>query len=169
MKKVKEQSTQVVSARIDRALVAQFDQAARAAGLDRNSLIERLIRAHLAIVAPAAPSARSRSVDPVLIALLDEVRKLFSDCDRRNSDLIVCRLPWSARARGDWPADAKHSATSTLARLNPPLITAGAGGRYRLNRRAWSEPAAINEIRRHWQYEQSPPGRTDQERAELTT
>lgn len=57
MRKTKEPTTQIVSARIERDLVPQLDQAARAAGLDRNSLIDRLIRSHLAIFAPA-PTGR---------------------------------------------------------------------------------------------------------------
>ena len=41
--------TGIVSARIDRDLIAQLDAAARAAQIDRNTLIERLIRAHMLI------------------------------------------------------------------------------------------------------------------------
>ena len=53
----KYQTTAIVSSRIDRALVPQLDAAARAAGTDRNTLIERLIRAHLMTISPMAASS----------------------------------------------------------------------------------------------------------------
>ena len=50
-------TTQVISSRIDRNLVPALDAAARAAGTDRNTLIERLIRAHLMTISPMAASS----------------------------------------------------------------------------------------------------------------
>ena len=78
----------------------------------------------------------------------ETISALFADCAQRGDDLIVGRLPWSAR--GDWPAESKRVALAALARLDPPLIEAGAGGRYRLNRRAWCHPIALTAIRHHW-------------------
>ena len=53
----KYQTTAIVSSRIDRALVPQLDAAARAAQTDRNTLIERLIRAHLMTISPMTASS----------------------------------------------------------------------------------------------------------------
>ena len=50
-------TTQVISSRIDRDLVPALDAAARAAQTDRNTLIERLIRAHLMTISPMTASS----------------------------------------------------------------------------------------------------------------
>ena len=53
----KYQTTAIVSSRIDRDLVPALDAAARAAQTDRNTLIERLIRAHLMTISPMTASS----------------------------------------------------------------------------------------------------------------
>ena len=105
---------------------------------------------HPAPALAAAPprSASAATADPLLVAVLETISALFADCAQRGDDLIVGRLAWSAR--GDWPAESKRAALAALARLDPPLIEAGAGGRYRLNRRAWCHPIALTAIRHHW-------------------
>ena len=58
--------TGIVSARIDRDLIAQLDAAARAAQIDRNTLIERLIRAHMMINPVNLVSPMTASSPPTL-------------------------------------------------------------------------------------------------------
>ena len=53
----KYQTTAIVSSRIDRDLVPALDAAARAAQTDRNTLIERLIKAHLMTISPMTASS----------------------------------------------------------------------------------------------------------------
>ena len=91
--------------------------------------------------APAPP-------DSGCLAMLDAAGKLFDDCAQRGDNLIVTRLPWSQR--GEWNAEMKRLALDVLARLDPPLLLAGDGGRWRLNSGAWCKPLALSAIRRRW-------------------
>ena len=88
------------------------------------------------------------TADPVLIELLETIDRLYADCARRGDDLITERLPWSAR--GTWSAEAKRRTDATLKRLDPPLIVAGAGNRYRLNRAARCSAIALAAVRQNW-------------------
>ena len=97
---------------------------------------------------PAMATVQAQQGDPALIAMLETINGLFADCARRADDLIIDRLPWSAR--GPWSAEAKRRADATLQRLDPPLIVAGAGGRYRLNRANWCAGIAMQAIRQNW-------------------
>jgi hypothetical protein len=76
-------------------------------------------------IAPAQP-------DRALVAMLQAIGELYADCERRDSDTITTRLPWSAR--GDWSARDKERAQAVLDTFDPALIIAGEGNRYRLNR-----------------------------------
>ena len=98
--------------------------------------------------APPRPRHAAQTADPALVNMLQTVSDLFDDSATRADDLITIRLPWSAR--GQWPAETKRAAEQTLRRLDPPLIIAGAGNRYRLNRAAWCKGLAINAIRQNW-------------------
>ena len=98
--------------------------------------------------APPRPSHAAQQPDPALVNMLQTVSDLFDDAAARADDLIAIRLPWSAR--GTWPAETKRRAEQTLRRLDPPLIVAGAGNRYRLNRAAWCKGIALNAIRQNW-------------------
>ena len=61
---MKEPTTQIVSARIDRGMVAQLDAAARSAGTDRNGFIARSIRAALTLTQPQPPTAPPQQKAP---------------------------------------------------------------------------------------------------------
>ena len=98
--------------------------------------------------APPRPRHAAQTADPALVNMLQTVSDLFDDSATRADDLITIRLPWSAR--GQWPAETKRAAEQTLKRLDPPLIIAGAGNRYRLNRAAWCKGLALNAIRQNW-------------------
>ena len=76
----------------------------------------------------AAPPA---STDPTLTVLLTALATLYETVDPSNP-LIKTALPWSARSTAIPPAQ-KERITDLLDRLDPPLITQGAGGRYYLN------------------------------------
>lgn len=76
----------------------------------------------------AAPAA---STDPTLTVLLTALATLYETVDPSNP-LIKTALPWSARSTAIPPAQ-KEKITDLLDRLEPPLITQGAGGRYYLN------------------------------------
>jgi hypothetical protein len=91
-------------------------------------------------IKPAQPSEALRN-------LLQAVREIYADCERRNSDTITSRLPWSAR--GEWAARDKERARAVLESFDPALIEAGDGGRYRLNRQ-WSQADAELKIIKSW-------------------
>jgi hypothetical protein len=91
-------------------------------------------------IKPAQPSQALRN-------LLQAVREIYADCERRNSDTITSRLPWSAR--GEWAARDKERARAVLESFDPALIEAGDGGRYRLNRQ-WSQADAELKIIKLW-------------------
>ena len=86
--------------------------------------------------------------DAGCLALCQVVAGLFDDCAARGSDLVVTRLPWSQR--GEWNAAQKRQTVDVLARLDPPLLLTGDGGRVRLNVQAWVKPIALSAIRRRW-------------------
>lgn len=86
--------------------------------------------------------------DTACLALCAEIQRLYADCGQRGDDLVTTRLPWSQR--GDWAAPLKRTSTAVLSQLDPPLLVAGDGGRWRLNRAAWPMPLALSAIRRRW-------------------
>ena len=98
-----------------------------------------------AAVTPTAPA----TPDPALAAMLAFIRETFDDCARRDSSLIVARLPWSAR--GDWSAGDKARALAVLATFpeSAPLIETREGGRAHLNRQ-WHRRVAELHISREW-------------------
>lgn len=83
-----------------------------------------------ATAAPAAPT------DPTLAVLLGALATLYETVDPANP-LIKIALPWSARSTAIPPKE-KERITDLLGRLEPPLITQAAGGRYYLNFRDYS-------------------------------
>ena len=110
--------------------------------------------AELPLQSPTAPQ-RSVSIvcgpatpNTACLALCEAVGRLYDDCAQRGDDLVTTRLPWSQR--GDWAAQQKRIAADVLAQLDPPLLLAGDGGRWRLNRAAWPHPLALSAIRRRW-------------------
>ena len=88
--------------------------------------------------------------DRDLIAMLAEIDRLYSDCDKRGSDIITIKLQWGDR--GDWDVDVKEKAIRVLAYFDPPLIHRKneSGARWRLNRQAWRRPVARLIIAREW-------------------
>lgn len=100
----------------------------------------------------AESPTRYRSVamqpDAACLAMCAAVEALFDDCSQRGDTLIVSRLPWSQR--GDWGAPMKRKAQDVLQQLDPPLLVAGDGGRWRLNVEAWHKAQASIAIRRRW-------------------
>ena len=90
---------------------------------------------------PATPST-------ACLMLCDAVSKLYESCQQRGSDLVTTRLEWSQR--GSWDAQQKRRCLDTLSQFDPPLLIAGDGGRWRLNRAAWPLPIALSAIRRRW-------------------
>lgn len=104
---------------------------------------------------PAAPAAPERRIiaapvqpDPACVEMLRIIDELYADCARRADDLVVMRLPWSQR--GDWPAASKQKALAVLGQLDPPLLQAGSGGRWRLNRADWPPSIARSAVQRRW-------------------
>jgi len=91
-------------------------------------------------IKPAQPSQTLRN-------LLQAVREIYADCERRNSDTITSRLPWSAR--GEWSTRDKERAQAVLESFDPALIVQGEGNRYRLNRQ-WSQADAELRIIKLW-------------------
>lgn len=110
----------------------------------------------LPLAAPQTPQpAPERSIvctpmapDAGCAAMLAVVNELFADCARRGDDLVIMRLPWSQR--GDWPQASKRKALDVLGQMDPPLLLAGDGGRWRLNRAAWCPAIARSAIMRRW-------------------
>ena len=82
------------------------------------------------------------------IAMCEAVTRLYADCAQRGNDLVTTRLPWSQR--GSWDAAQKRRCIDVLSAMDPPLLVAGDGGRWRLNRAAWPMPIALSAIRRRW-------------------
>ena len=91
-------------------------------------------------IAPAQP-------DRALVAMLAEIDRIYADCNARGSDTITTRLPWSAR--GEWTPRDKERAQAALSTIDPALIIAGEGGRYRLNRQ-WRKHDAELKIIKAW-------------------
>ena len=93
-------------------------------------------------------TVRPMQPDSGCLALCEAVAALYRDCAHRGDSLIVQRLPWSQR--GDWSAAQKRKTAEVLAQLDPPLLLAGDGGRWRLNTADWHEQIALSAIRRRW-------------------
>ena len=98
----------------------------------------------------SAPTYIARPVTPDsgCIAFLTAISGLYADARQRGDTLITTRLPWSQR--GDWSAPMKRQAVDVLTKLDPPLLLAGDGGRWRLNVAEWHEQIALQAIRRRW-------------------
>ena len=92
-------------------------------------------------VKPAQP-------DSGCLAMLAEVERLFADAQHSGDNLVTRRLMWSQR--GEWPMPMKRKAIDVLRQLQPPLLLAGDGGRWRLNVAEWCAPLAAQAIRRRW-------------------
>lgn len=86
--------------------------------------------------------------DAGAVAFIDVIRALYADAQRTGDNLVTQRLPWSQR--GDWHADAKRRAIAVLDTMEPPLLVAGAGGRWRLNVAEWPQAIAESAILRRW-------------------
>ena len=98
----------------------------------------------------SAPTYIARPVTPDsgCIAFLTAISGLYADARQRGDNLVTTRLPWSQR--GDWSAAQKRMAVDVLTKLDPPLLLAGDGGRWRLNVAEWHEQIALQAIRRRW-------------------
>ena len=98
----------------------------------------------------STPSYIARPVTPDsgCIAFLTAISGLYADARQRGDNLVTTRLPWSQR--GDWSAAQKRMAVDVLQKIDPPLLLAGDGGRWRLNVAEWHEQIALQAVRRRW-------------------
>lgn len=103
---------------------------------------------------PVAPLQPAVTPDRDLVAMLEAIDRLYSECEQRDSDVIVSTLPWGNR--GDWSIDAKTKADKVLdyftRNYDTPLVYRGNenGARWRLNRQAWKRNIARAIIAREW-------------------
>jgi hypothetical protein len=103
---------------------------------------------------PVQPLQPAVTPDRDLVAMLEAIDRLYSECEQRDSDVIVSALPWGNR--GDWSIDAKTKADKALdyftRNYDTPLVYRGNenGARWRLNRQVWKRNIARAIIAREW-------------------